>query len=453
MNTRDQGAHILIVDDDTHIRQVLESRFSVAGFQVSCASNGEHALEALDNEEIELVVSDVKMPGMSGDGLLQEIQKRWPGLPVIMLTAYGSIPHAVQAVKKGAVEYVTKPFDGHALIATVHKLLQASQLSSGGRPVSQAAQQLWGEKSRAMQDLQSLMSKVAPTESPVLVTGESGSGKELVARVLHDLSARKNGHFMIVDCGATAGTLMESELFGHRKGSFTHAVQDRKGLLQEADTGTLFLDEIGNLPLEMQTKLLRFLEDRTIRRIGETRSIPVDCRILAATNADLQAMMRRGEFREDLYFRLKGFHLQVPPLRDRAVDIPILVERFVDQFCRQTKQRRPKVPEDVLQALSTYSWPGNVRELKQVLYSAIILCPGDRLTSDLLQFEAPGPVDDQQGQELSLEESERRTIIKALEQTNWVQKRAAELLGISRRSMHYKVRQLGIDVSSCKSRS
>ena len=450
MNTQDQGKHILIVDDDKNIRQVLESRFCAAGFQVSIAPNGEQALKALEHEAIELVVSDVKMPGMSGDGLLQEIQKKWPGLPVVMLTAYGSIPHAVQAVKKGAYEYVTKPFDGQALISTVTKLLQTSRVCSGGKSVSSAAQQLWGEKSLAMQELQSMMSKVAPTESPVLVTGESGAGKELVARVLHDLSPRQHGPFTLVDCGATTGTLMESQLVGHRKRSFTHAVQDRKGLLQESDTGTLFLDEIGNLPLEMQTKLLRFLEDRTIRRIGETRSIPVDCRILAATNADLQAMMRRGEFREDLYFRLKGFHLQVPPLRKRTADIPILVERFIDQFCSQTNRNRPDVPDEVLQTLCRYSWPGNVRELKQVLYTATILCPGDKLSCDLLQFEEPGPMED--SHELSLEGSERRTIIRALEQTNWVQKRAAELLGISRRAMHYKVKQLGIDVSGLKSR-
>jgi len=450
MNTQDNARHVLVVDDDSSIRQVLEGRFSAAGFDVSCASNGDSALDILRRHKVDLVVSDVKMPGMTGDGLLQEIQKRWPGLPVIMLTAYGSIPHAVQAVKQGASEYLTKPFKGQELIKTAEKLMQASSVQSGGRSVSASAQQLWGEESKAMQRLQDLITRVAPTETPVLITGESGSGKELVARVIHDLSPRKKGPFMVVDCGATTGTLMESELFGHRKGSFTHAVHDRKGLLQEADTGTLFLDEIGNLPLEMQTKLLRFLEDRTIRRIGETRSIPVDCRILAATNADLQSMMRNGEFREDLYFRLKGFQLQVPPLRKRKADIPVLVDRFVEQFCRQTKRQVPHVPDEVLEILCNYPWPGNVRELRQVLYTAIILCSGNELTPDLLQFEEAGPIQDNAGEGVSLAESERRTIIRALEQSGWVQKRAAELLGISRRAMHYKVRQLGIDISALK---
>jgi DNA-binding NtrC family response regulator len=443
MNTTHRARHVLVVDDDSSIRQVLEGRFSAVGFDVSCASSGDFALDILRQQKVDLVVSDVKMPGMTGDGLLQEIQKRWPGLPVIMLTAYGSIPHAVQAVKQGASEYLTKPFKGQELIKTAEKLMQASSVQSGGRSVSASA----------MQRLQELITRVAPTESPVLITGESGSGKELVARVIHDLSPRKKGPFMVVDCGATTGTLMESELFGHRKGSFTHAVHDKKGLLQEADAGTLFLDEIGNLPLEMQTKLLRFLEDRTIRRIGETRSIPVDCRILAATNADLQTMMRNGEFREDLYFRLKGFQLQVPPLRKRKADIPILVDRFVEQFCRQTKRQVPHVPDEVLEVLCNYSWPGNVRELKQVLYTAIILCTDDELTPELLQFEEAGPVDDEACNELSLEGSERRTIIRALEQSGWVQKRAAELLGISRRAMHYKVKQLGIDVSALKCQS
>jgi len=441
-----ESSVILIVDDDDNIRQVLEGRFSAAGYEVLLASSGEQALEVLSSVRIDLVVSDVKMPGMSGDGLLQEVQQRWPGLPVIILTAYGSIDHAVQAVHSGAVNYVTKPFDGKELLNKVREAFQPGRSRRSTLSDLSLGDRIWGGKSPRTQRLYELIERVAPANVDVLLTGESGTGKELVARVIHENSPLAEGPFAVVDCGATTSSLLESELFGHKKGSFTGAVQDKEGLLSQAHQGTLLLDEVGNIPLEMQAKLLRFLQERTLRPVGDTREVSVNCRVIAATNSELAAMVREGGFREDLYFRLKGFTINLPPLRERPEDIPVLAERFLALYA-PARSGQIKISDQAMESLTHYPWPGNVRELQQTMRSGALLARNGELQDEDLQLEAVQEKNcDAFVNPHSLEESERQTIVRALEQSGWVQKRAAELLGISRRAMHYKVKKFRIAI-------
>jgi DNA-binding NtrC family response regulator len=404
-------------------------------------------------------------------GLLGEVLAQWPQVPVILLTAYGSIPDAVSTIRSGAADYLTKPFDGHQLLAKIAELLGRKAAEPAPRPAKGKglSDQLWGGKSPAMRDFYALMERVAPTDVAVLILGESGTGKELIARILHDFGPRAKGPFVIVDCGSTQPTLLESELFGHVKGSFTHAVRDKKGLMEVADGGTLVLDEIGNISPEMQTRLLRFLQERTIRRVGDTRAIPVNCRVIAATNADLPALVKKGEFREDLYFRLKVVTLKVPPLRERKEDIPLLTERFLEAF--SLAQNRPKVTAsaETLRVLMAHSWPGNVRELKHALESGVVFCRGQVLEPGDIQLDqaqtlhevvpaytpgaAPAPASGQAEaapavgvDSLSLEDNEHQAIIRALERTAWVKKTAADLLGISRRAIHYKIKKYNIHI-------
>jgi DNA-binding NtrC family response regulator len=434
---------VLIVDDDEGVVQVLQDLLASVGYRTVLAANGEEALLRLEGGGVDLVVSDARMPGMSGRELLWECVRRWPGLPVVLLTGYGTVPEAVEAMKAGAVDYLLKPFDGRELLSRVAAILETRDnfVPPGGKGL--LAEELWGGRSPAMQRLCRLIERVAPTEATVLLLGESGTGKEKIAGLLHRLSLRAAGPFVVVDCGSTPSTLLESELFGHAKGAFTNAFKDKKGLVAEAHGGTLFLDEIGNISSEMQLRLLRFLQERRIRRVGDVAETPVNCRIIAATNADLAELVRRGDFREDLYYRLKVITIQVPPLRERKADIPVLTERFLQVFAEDGRAR--KLDPEVSEAMLDYAWPGNVRELRNMLEAAVILSSDGVIRMEDMQFEetdldAPLP-----GNVLSLEGSERQVIISALEKSNWVVKDAADLLGISRRTMHYKIKKFRIE--------
>ena len=459
MNSTPTSQSVLIVDDDHNVLEVLDARLSSSGLTVYKAEGGRQALQIMKTRRIDLVVSDVKMPGMDGMELLSEIIRTQPGLPVIFLTAYANVPDAVKAVQSGAVDYVEKPFDGKALTEKIQKMLQDFEGSGAveeadGPPPSDAP--IADEaQSPAMKNLYALVRKVARSTVNVLILGESGVGKERIANHIHQLGPRRKKPFVVVDCGATPAGLLESELFGHVKGSFTHAVSDKKGLIETADTGTLFLDEIGNISHEMQIRLLRFIEDRTIRRIGGLKGNPVDCRIIAATNADLGEAIKTGQFREDLFFRLRVVTLTIPPLRERKADIPLLAEQFTREFCSQHDQAAVRIPQETMDWLCAYAWPGNVRELKNAIEGGIVLCKNNVLRPD--DFHMAGiqnacpetPADEHC---LSLEASEKNTIIRALEQTGGIQKEAAELLGISRRAIHYKIKKYGIDAGSIKAR-
>ena len=446
---------ILIVDDDPSILEVLDARLTASNFLVSKASDASGAARILKDQAIDLLVSDVKMPRKSGVELFIDIQKTLPDLPVIFLTAYGTIPDAVDAIKLGAVDYISKPFDGRMLIKKINDTLIAGRNREKKEPpTSFEGDYYWG-KSRAMKSLYTMIKKVSSTRVNVLILGESGVGKECIAKYIHLNSSRQTQPYVVVDCGSTPAGILESELFGHLKGAFTHAVKDKKGLIQAADHGTLFLDEIGNISHDMQCRLLRFLEDGKIRQVGAVTDKNVDCRVLAATNADLKEDIEAGTFRRDLYYRLKGITLTVPPLRERKEDIPALSRFFVDRYTRTHGIEQVRISDATLKVLMEHPWPGNIRELKNTVEAGTILCrdntiqPWDlqiemirenaSLVSDLQQ--EPGQ---EQELEFSIEESEKNTIIRALKKTRGVQKHAADLLNISKRAIHYKVKKYHI---------
>ncbi len=435
------------MDDDLHILEVLEARLSSAGFSVLKASGAHEALLILKDHSADLMISDMKMPDMGGVGLLTEVRSRVPGLPVIFLTAYGTIPDAVLAVKAGAVDYLTKPFDGRDLLKKIHDILDSASLPRKKNPAGQTGH--IGE-SPAMTELFDLIGRVGASDVSVLILGESGAGKEYVARLIHQSSPRKEQPFMVVDCGATPAGILESELFGHVRGAFTHAIRDKKGLIEMSDHGTLFLDEIGNISQEMQVRLLRFLEDRKIRRVGDVREIAIDCRVIAATNANLIEDIKAGRFREDLYYRLRVVTLNVPPLRKRKADIPVLAKNFIETFCRNHKIPQVKLPEKTVEWICNYPWPGNVRELRNALEGGVVLCKDGVLHPEDLRLSGLPGVEDADltgSNPFSLEESERNTILRALQESGGVQKSAAELLGISRRAINYKIKKFGINTS------
>ena len=444
------AATILIVDDDQHVLEVLEARLQSAGFRILRAENGQQALGLVKDNRIDLMISDMKMPGMSGMDVLAKARMIQPGLPIMFLTAYGTIPDAVKAVKAGAVDYLAKPFDGRDLVHKLRKVLgdiqQVGTLADDESVVNDPDQ----IRSPNMRELYSLVGKVAQSDVNVLILGDSGVGKERIARLVHQFSARAAKPFVVVDCGSTPAGLLESELFGHVKGAFTHAVNDKKGLIETADKGTLFLDEIGNISPEMQVRLLRFLEDRKIRRIGDLKENGVDCRVVAATNSDLVGDIKKGRFREDLYYRLRVVTLKVPRLAQRREDIPLLANIFAQNFARQHGMRQVKIPQETIDYLFEYPWPGNVRELKNAIEAGMVLCSGNTLKPADMQLPGaamfePGSADTGEADSFSLEHTERNAIIRALKQAGGVQKEAAKLLGISRRAIHYKIKKYEID--------
>ncbi len=445
------AATILVVDDDPNILEVLCARLSAADFSVIPAEDGPSALKILQKKNIDLLISDVKMPEMSGMDLLDEVRKLYPDLPVIFLTAYGTIPDAVNAVKSGAVDYISKPFDGKSLVDKINSFLSSAEMVLSAEGLQEEDGFHWGNTA-AMQELYQLTRKVAASSVNVLVLGESGVGKECIAKAVHNFSDRKKNPYIVVDCGSTPPGILESELFGHIKGSFTNAVQDKQGLIEAADGGTLFLDEIGNISAEMQSRLLRFLEDKKIRRVGAIKENPVDCRVISATNADLLADIESGRFRQDLYYRLRVVTLHIPPLRERKEDIPILARLFVERYSKAHGLPPIEIPKETIAWLEEYHWPGNVRELKNALEAGVVLCKNNRMVPEDLQLvetkiEIP-PSD--KSDSFSIKSSERDAIIRALKQANGVQKRAAELLDISRRSIHYKIKKYKIEVGDYK---
>ncbi len=447
---------ILIVDDDLNVLEVLEARLQSAGFDTFKAENGREALRLIKDNKIDLLISDMKMPGMSGMEVLSKARALQPGLPIIFLTAYGTIPDAVKAVKAGAVDYLAKPFDGRELVFKLRKVLEDSPQLGAAEEDDSVLKDIELTASPRMNEMYALVKKVAKSDVSVLILGESGVGKERVAHLVHQLSQRNKQPFVVVDCGSTPAGLLESELFGHTRGSFTHAVSDKKGLIESADKGTLFLDEIGNISPDMQLRLLRFLENRKIRRIGELKENTVDCRVIAATNSDLAEEIKKGNFREDLYYRLRVVSLQVPPLRERKEDIPLLAELFAKTYAGKHGTRSVKLPAKTLDYLCSYPWTGNVRELKNAMEAGIVLCHGNTLKPEDLHLSGLPSIDEtddlEQEDSFSLEDTERNAIIRALKQTNGVQKEAAKLLGISRRAIHYKIKKYDIDSNGLRSR-
>jgi two-component system response regulator PilR (NtrC family) len=440
----------LVVDDEPDIRELLEITLGRMQLEVSTAGDFASALRQLGGQRFDLVLTDMRLPDGDGLDLVEWIQDHRPGVPVAVITAHGNVEAAVRALKLGAFDFLSKPLD----LAGLRKLIEATLKLGRADEDSQrrATLRLLGD-SKPMQQLRQMIAKVARSQAPVHISGDSGTGKELVARLIHDSGPRAEGPFVPVNCGAIPSELMESELFGHKKGSFTGAVADKQGLIRSAEGGTLFLDEVADLPLHMQVKLLRVIQEKAVRPVGENREVPVDVRILSATHRKLDELVKAGKFREDLYYRINVIELRVPALRERLDDVPELVEMLLERVSRQIGVLQPRVTDEALDKLMSYVYPGNVRELENILERAVTLCSDDRIEPGDIQLkqgvgmELP-PVPDEttaNGLEGQLEHIEREAIVKALEQTRYNKTKAAQLLGMTFRQLRYRVKKLGIE--------
>jgi DNA-binding NtrC family response regulator len=443
------GELILVVDDEENLRRVLGRELAAMGYRARLAGDAGEALARLESDDISAVLLDLKMPHRGGLDLLPEIRQRWPDVEVIILTGHGSIETAIGAMRAGAYDYLQKPCHLDELEILVGRALEKQRLVlhakalGGGHPSEQIE---WGG-SDAMLRVRSDLEKVAPTDAPVLILGESGTGKELVARELHARSGVAAGRFVVVNCGAMAPSLVESTLFGHEKGAFTGAVERKLGLVEVAAGGTLFLDEIGELPLDLQVKLLRFLQFGEVLRVGATETRTVEVRIVAATNVDIDAAVEKGEFRRDLLYRLETIRLELPPLRDRAEDIRALVERFLAELASKGRPAR-KFTDDALLRLEEHTWPGNVRELRHVVERLSILSDGEIIDGAEVSrrirggFRAPPGLDAL----VPIRDMERRLIELGLKRFGGDKPKAAKALGIALKTLYNKIKAYGIDV-------
>ncbi len=451
MTNAQADARTLVVDDEPDIRDLICMTLERMEIGAVGAGSAEEAETLLAKERFDLCLTDMQMPGRSGLDLVGHIQQKYPELPVAMITAHGSMDAAVQALKAGAFDFVPKPVDLTLLRRLVN---DAMRISRQDRSQRCSGRTLLGE-STAMQRIRNTIAKLAHSTAPVYVSGESGTGKELVARTIHDKGPRATAAFVPINCGAIPTELMESEFFGHIKGSFTGANTNKEGLFQAANGGTLFLDEVAELPQHMQVKLLRAIQEKAVRPVGSQQEIPVDVRILSATHKNLSALVDEGSFRQDLFYRINVINLHVPSLRERQQDIPMLVEHVLGGL--SNGQAAPKLSQQALHALIQYPFPGNVRELENILERAMTLCEGEQITPDDLQLPNHEPVQTLPGQALTpdpdedfdlegyLEDIERSVMTKALEKTNNNKTAAAQLLGISFRAMRYKLKKLGME--------
>ncbi len=445
---------ILVVDDDPNIRKILKDLLDKEGFHVLTAPDVDKALTTLDEQDLELIVTDLKMPGKSGMDLVTLVKDRKPATPVIMVTAYGDIEAAVAAMKRGAYDFITKPFDENELLNVIKKALSESRknkelISVYFDKADHALPETIG-KAPAIQQVLQTVRKIAPTDSTVLLTGETGVGKELIARAIHLASHRRTYPFVKVNCAAIPETLLESELFGYEKGAFTGAVTNKPGRFEIAQQGTLFLDEIGEIPFHLQAKLLSVLQDKSFERVGGVKTIKVDIRIVAATNQDLQAAVQAGRFRSDLFYRLNVVPIYIPPLRERKDDLIPLVDYFLKKFTTKYQRKIHQILPEVIASLSNYDWPGNIRELENILERMVLMSEGETLSLDYLPPEIRGA--EARSPAHTLKEklgdishvTEKQMIIDALNKTDQNRTKAAELLGISRRTLQNKIKEYGL---------
>ena len=447
---------ILVVDDDARMRDLVAKVLAREGYAVRSLPRGQDVLQALEEGPVDLIISDIRMPEMDGLTLLQEVKRLAPETSVLLMTAFGSIDTAVQAIKAGAYDYLTKPFKMDEVITVVRRAMEERRLRAEVRALREELRTQYNfsnilGKSKPMRDMFALITKVAGSRTTVLVQGKSGTGKELVAKAIHYNSPRRERPLVTVNCSAIPKELLESELFGHVKGAFTGAIANKRGLFEEADGGSLFLDEIGELSPELQVKLLRALQEREIRRVGDTRTVKVDVRLIAATNRDLVQAVKAGIFREDLYYRLNVIPIVLPDLKDRAEDIPLLIEHFLMKYAKEADPPIEGISKEAMRLLLEYDWPGNVRELENVIERAVILGHGPLVLPEDLpahmrthslpvrrqtrEASAPRP---------TLEELERDYIATILQETRWKRMQAAHILGIDRRTLYRKIRTYGL---------
>jgi two-component system, NtrC family, nitrogen regulation response regulator NtrX len=452
-----QKANLLIVDDEPNTLASLSRAFRLAGHEAAVCDNAVKALELAHSQHFDLIISDVVMPGKDGLSLLEDLKSQGITTPVVMMSGQAHIEMAVHATRLGALDFLEKPISTEKLLLTVENALKLQRLESENRQLRQRLGKheiIWTGKT--MQKLMAQVERVAASETRVCILGETGTGKELVARTLHERSSRASGPFVTLNCAAVPAELIESELFGHEKGSFTGAASRHLGKFEQAEHGTIFLDEIGDMPLAMQAKLLRVLEEGEVERIGGDKLIPVDVRVLVATHRSLETLVREGKFRQDLFHRIYVFPLMLPPLRERREDIPALVEHFAQQVCAQNNWKPIPFAPEAIQALEAHRWPGNVRELRNVVERLMLLATDGQVTLDTVQFAMP------QASELHLSAAgsgplaervqgfEREVILAELKRTNYHITNAAKTLGLERSHFYKKAEQLGIDLRALR---
>lgn len=451
--------HLLVLDDEKNYLLVLEALLTDAGYKVTALSDPETGLAFLEESEVDVIVTDMKMPKLTGADVLAHVKKNYPEIPVLIMTAFGSIEGAVEVMRTGAFDYITKPFANDELLLAVQNASELSRAHRKYRLLTANLEERYGlkqiiGKSRAIRDTLAMVDRAAPSKSTVLITGESGTGKELVARAIHFASPRKDGPFISVNCMALNAGTLESELFGHEKGSFTGAVAMKRGRFELANGGTLFLDEIGELSHDIQVKLLRVLQERKIERVGGGEEIEVDIRIVTATNKDLQEEVQKGTFREDLYYRLNVVHIELSPLRERREDIPLLASHFADKVAREQGVQRRSFSTEAMDYMTGYEWPGNIRQLENVVERCMVLSSQETITVEDLPQEIRGeeiqlksavdllPAKLDLGD--TLEKIEAALIRRALVRSDFVQVKAAEMLNISKSLLQYKLKKYQI---------
>jgi len=448
------NARVLIVDDEPDLVELVALTLERMGLASARAGSLLEAQRLLLSESFDLVLCDMRLPDGDGLDLLEWLQQRRPGLPCAVITAHGNVETAVRALKAGAFDFISKPLDLAVLRRTVISAMKLAE-RDGSQTLTFQGPRLLGQ-SAPMEELRGLIARVARSQAPVHIAGESGTGKELVARLIHQSGARAEGAFVAVNCGAIPQELMESEFFGHKRGSFTGAVADKKGLVQSADGGTLFLDEVADLPLHMQVKLLRVIQEKSVRPVGENQEQPVDVRLLSATHRNLSELVALGQFREDLYYRINVIELRVPSLRERVEDIPELTNHILRRLSKREGEAIPLLTGEALEQLSHYTFPGNVRELENILERAMTLSGGTEIGAADLQLRAPsapaaGPrkfsaaVQEASALGSQLEDVERAAIVQALEQTRYNKTAAAKVLGMTFRALRYRIKKLGIE--------
>ncbi|MGB9595133.1 MAG: sigma-54-dependent transcriptional regulator [Candidatus Poribacteria bacterium] len=454
---------ILLIEDDETMRDGMAQVLKRAGHNVACVSNGADGIKSFSKEKFDLVITDFKMEGIDGMQVLEKVKSIDENVEVLMVTAYGTIDMAVEAMRKGAFDYVTKPFSPKEFIIRVEKAINSIEANKTRTRLDEENKYLRNEldiqynfgeivgASEKMKSVFAMIEKIAKSDSAVMIYGESGTGKEMVARAIHFHSNRKDNPFVKVNCGALAEGVLESELFGHEKGSFTGAIRRKLGRFELADKGTIFLDEIGDIPAGTQIKLLRVLQEKEFERVGGEETISVDVRVIAATNKNLMNMVEEGKFREDLFYRLQVIPIELPPLRERKEDIPMLIEHFLEKKSRQLNKKPPRINEMALKKLTNYYWPGNVRELENLMERAVVLCEGEEiglidlpvLIGDINKSSLNLPREDLSLDE-ALEELERQLIGRALEKAKGVKTEAARILGLKTSALYYKLEKYGM---------
>jgi DNA-binding NtrC family response regulator len=455
VNIQKEKAAILVVEDEAKMRRLLDLQLAEEGFVVHSAADAETGLQLLVREKPDLVVTDLRLPGMSGLEFLQAVKRVNAALPVVVMTAYGTVESAVEAMKIGASDYVTKPFSLDELVLVIRKELDSQRLRDENRSLREALGRRYAYKnivaqSDKMQAVLGLVERVAPTNSTVLLGGESGVGKDLIARAIHEHSQRASGPFIKINSTAIPETLLESELFGYEKGAFSGAAISKPGKFEMADKGTMFLDEIGDVPAAIQVKLLRVLQDREFERLGGTKTHKVDIRLVAATNRDLRAALEEGTFREDLYYRLNVVAIDIPPLRDRKEDIPALADFFLERYAKDSSKPVTSITPSAMKKLMDYHWPGNVRELQNIIERGVTLSTGKALDAADIYLDDPAtarPISNTPHvlpPGMTLEQWEDETIREALRRANGNKSQAARALGLSRNALRYRLSKLGV---------